>query len=113
MITPGAPSFTARSAVSQRFNSVSFHAPSRLKESIDHIASSGAGPRKALAAVFEPSCVAWNGSPSGRRPRTRSSHPVLSDEPGAARSISSIAEKCERLGSAMPTACTTPKSPAS
>ena len=33
--------------------------------------------------------------------------------PGAARSISSIASKCERFGCAIPTACTTPNVPAS
>ena len=48
-----------------------------------------------------------------RRPSTRSIQPVRSEVPGAARSISSIASKCERFGSAMPTACTTPNVPAS
>ena len=78
-----------------------------------HIASSGAGPRNAEAALFEPSCVAWNGEPVSRSPSTRSSHPVRTDVPGAARSISSIAEKWERFGWAMPTACTMPSEPAS
>ena len=73
-----------------------------------YIASSGLGPRNAEAAEFEPIWVAWNAVPGSRRPSTRSIQPVRSELPGAARSISSIASKCERFGSSMPTACTTP-----
>ena len=44
---------------------------------------------------------------------TRSSQPVRTLEPGAARSISSMAWKCDRVGAGWPAACTTPKVPAS
>ena len=112
-ITSGAPVCTPRSAESHLVSSVAFQAPERSKSSMFHIASSGAGPRNAEAALFEPSCVAWNGDSVSRRPSTRSSQPVRSDVPGAARSISSIAEKCDRFGASMPTACTMPSVPAS
>ena len=38
---------------------------------------------------------------------------MRTEVPGAARSISSIAWKCDRFGWAIPTACTTPKAPLS
>ncbi len=68
---------------------------------------------KAVEAIPLPTCIAWKTVPSLRRPITRSIHPVRSDVPGAARSISSIAEKCERFGSDIPTACTKPSNPES
>ena len=77
------------------------------------MASSGDGPRKADAGRLLPICTAWNADPASRSPSVRSSHPVRSDDPGAARSISSIASKCERVWFAMPTAWTAPNVPAS
>ena len=47
---------------------------------------------------------AANVLPEPVRPTMRLIHPVRRDEPGAARSIWSIASKCDRVGSAWPTA---------
>ena len=54
----------------------------------------------------EPICTAPNGPPGACRPMVRSSHPERALVPGAARSISSMAAKCERFGEVMPAACT-------
>ena len=109
----GAPACSSPSAAFHVASSSASHAPLSLNESTDHMASSWLAPRKADDAVFEPTWVAWNAVPTSRRPSTRSSQPVRSGDPGAARSISSIAEKCERLGSAIPTAWIMPRSPES
>ena len=74
----------------------------------------GAGPRNDEGAVDVVSDDAAKVRAASRsRPTIRLIQPVRSDEPGAARSIWSIASKCERVGSAWPTAWTTPKRPAS
>ena len=56
--------------------------------------------------------VAANGPGVVVAPTIRSSQPVRSDEPGAARSISSMSVKCERVGLGWPTACTIASLPA-
>ena len=53
-----------------------------------------------------PDRVSENGVPLPVAPAIRSIQPVRTDEPGAARSISSIASKCDMVGSSCPTACT-------
>ncbi len=109
----GAPSCRPVSALVQRCRSVRSQAPESSKSLTDHMASSGDGPRKADAGRPLPICTAWNAVPASRSPRVRSSQPERTDDPGAARSISSIASKCDRVGFAMPTAWTAPNVPAS
>ena len=56
--------------------------------------------------------VPWSGDAPGSSPSSRLSQPLRSFEPGAASSMASIAAKCERLGAAMPVACTAASEPA-
>ncbi len=71
------------------------------------------GPVIDRGSAPEPTCVAVNADETPVRSRTRSSHPVRRLEPGAARSSSSWAEKCERVASGVPTSWTSAIWPAS
>ena len=82
-----------------------------VNESTERKDSSGALPPKATGGRFAPTWTPRYAPPVDRRPRTRSSHPERMLDPGAARSISPIAAKCERFGLAMPTALTMPSDP--
>ena len=75
------------------------------------IDSSADGPANAFVGRPGPTWIAENTSVRLRCPSARSIHPVRIDELGAARSISSIALKCERLAVGWPTACTAPNDP--
>jgi hypothetical protein len=74
--------------------------------------SSGAGPASAADGLVDPTSAAWKTEPGARSPTVRSSQPVRSVVPGAARSSSAMAVKCERDGSSWPTACTAARLPA-
>ena len=71
----------------------------------------GQGPRRAGRAC--PTATACSGRPRPFAPTTRSSQPVRTLVPGAARSSSSIAEKWLRVPVGCPTATTAPSRPAS
>ena len=72
----------------------------------------GAGPARAAGGTPVPMFIACSGEslPSGS-PIRRFSQPVRVDEPGSASSSSSMAEKCERLGTGKPEAWTHPSLP--
>ena len=72
----------------------------------------GAGPASAAGGTPVPMFIAWSGDPSpSGSPIRRLSQPVRVDDPGAASSSSSMAEKCERLGAGKPEAWTQPSLP--
>jgi hypothetical protein len=67
---------------------------------------SGDGPESARVTLVLPTDTPVHGLVGLVRPSMRSSQPVRMLVPAAARSISSIAAKCERLGFGWPTAVT-------
>jgi len=66
-----------------------------------------------IGAVAGPTEQAANGVPVPETPAIRSIQPVRRSDPGAARSISSMASKCDMVGSCCPTAWTNASWPAS
>ena len=76
----------------------------RSRSTTSRARGSGRGTPTPRATM--PICTPWNSLSCRRVPSSRSIQPVRSPEPGAARSISSIAAKWERLGSDIPTAWT-------
>ena len=90
----------------QRAVSVASQAPETDSESTERRASSGVGPRWLRGGLVVPIATPAKGPGVVVAPTIRSSHPVRSDEPGAARSISSMSVKWERVGFGCPTACT-------
>ena len=91
-------------AISSRFAGSQVPASSKLSRL--RIASSTVGPISDRGALVDAREVAANGPGVVVAPTMRSSHPVRTDDPGAARSISSMSVKCDRVGFGWPTACT-------
>ncbi len=92
--------------MAQRVVSVASQAPLSENESTERRARSGEVPMNERGAVELPTAVAAKGPGVVVAPTIRSSQPVRSDEPGAARSISSMSVKCDRVGLGWPRACT-------
>ena len=67
---------------------------------------------KSEVGTWLPIAVPWRGEVPGSSPSSRLSQPLRSVDPGAASSMASIAAKCERLGIAIPVACTAASDPA-
>ncbi len=69
------------------------------------MASSGLGPSRLSGGSVSPTWTAWNDEPVRPLiPMTRSSQPDRAEVPGAARSISACASKCDRSGAQRPQA---------
>ena len=84
-----------------------------LTPAIEFIANLALGPSIDAGRLPEPIWVSVNLPGLPNAPSVRSIQPVRSDVVGAARSISAIASKCERVGLIWPTACTAAMLPAS
>ena len=96
----GPPACSAVSAFDQALTSLSVVAPVIENESIERTTLSVTGPMKDDGALLEPIWATSRASVVPRAPARRSIQPVRSPEPGAARSISAIASKWERVGAA-------------
>ena len=108
----GAVACRARSAVAQRVLSAASQAPLTESESTERDREVGGGPEQRPGELLDPIVVAANGPGVVVAPTMRSSQPVRNEEPGAARSISSMSVKCDRVGLGWPTACTIASLPA-
>jgi hypothetical protein len=78
-------------------------APDKENFATDDISSSGDGPTSDIGAASMPIPTVAYDDPAPVAPLSRSSQPVRTLDPGAARSIASMAWKCERVGSGCPT----------